>query len=130
MEENVAHFWAGTFENKDLFDAFYAEKYRASTTQPVSKFAASQNLTWLDHDFVEAGYQPEDVTAREKFRNYSWANLWMDEFEKRIAAQGITEVNTLIMVFLDKEDDPIRTPKAIQQPGINMAYLGKIKFLI
>ena len=36
----------------------------------------------------------------------------------------ITEVNTLIMAFLDKEYDPIRTPKAIQQPGINMAYLG------
>ncbi len=52
----------------------------------------------------------------------------MDEFEKRIQAQGITEVNTLIMAFMDKEYDPIRTPKAILQDGINMAYLGKITF--
>jgi hypothetical protein len=128
MENGTAHFWAGTFENKELFDAFYAEKYRASTTQPVSKFAASQNLTWLNHDLVEAGFEDDGASIQEKFERYSYAKLWMDEFEKRIQAQGISEVNTLIMAFLDKEYDPIRTPKAIQQPGINMVYLGKITF--
>ncbi len=77
---------------------------------------------------VEAGFEAEAVIIREKFEGYSYAKLWMDEFEKRIQAQGITEVNTLIMAFMDKEYDPIRTPKAILQDGINMAYLGKITF--
>ncbi len=67
MKNRTAHFWAGTFDNKELFDAFYAEKYRASTTQPVSKFAASQSLTWLNHDLVEAGFKAEGATIREKF---------------------------------------------------------------
>lgn len=130
MPTQVAHFWAGTFANRPLFDDFFAEQHTASTghSQPISKFAASQHITWLNHDLLESGYEVEGASLREKFQAYSYAQSWMDELDRRTQATGLARVDALIMCFLDGAYNPIPAPKDIHLAGIAMDYLGKIEF--
>jgi hypothetical protein len=128
MPNQTTHFWVGKFENQSLFDQFFEESYSENDEDSISKFAESQDETWIDHDFLEMGFENLNLPLREKFANYSYADRWIAEFEKKVQEKGISEINTILMCNEDKDNIQINSPKSFSGDGYRLEYLGKINF--
>jgi len=84
-----SHFWIGQFESEELYNEFIREDYSLCDSEdyddtPISKFAESQGETWIDHDFLESGFEPHQVNIKEQFGGYSYAEEWGAELEKNL----------------------------------------------
>lgn len=124
------HFWAGKFENKQVFKLFFEEVYTDNDDEPVSKFAESQNETWIDHDFVEIGFEKTEKSIKEKFKNYSYAEKWLNIFECRVKEKNVGDINVIIMVSYDNEYAQINSPKSYEEENLKIEYLGQIEYEI
>ncbi len=52
------HFWGGRFDSQAQSDGFFHEHYdHADDDEPLSAFAASWHELFLDHDFMEMGFE-------------------------------------------------------------------------
>jgi len=65
VSEDILNIWVGKFESDREFNAFMDEKYSRDDDVPLSEFAASQNKTWYDHDWLE--YYYSDTDQKELF---------------------------------------------------------------
>lgn len=90
----------------------------------ISKFAASQNVVWLDHDFVEYGYEDGNKTIYEKFAAYSLPNSGSPILVNRLNEINLKfEVNAII--FLNKGQVP--KPVSVEN-DFSLTYVGGIEF--
>ena len=131
MSREKSHFWVGKFESEALYFDFVAEddsRYELEDYDdiPVSKFAASQGEVWIDHDFMESGFEPNQVSLKKQFAPYSYAYDWGAELEKRCANLKLEGANTLI--FLN--EGQISNPVSVDGPGFKLVYVGVIAYEI
>lgn len=128
MEKHKAHFWAGKFRSGELLDEFFEETYSDNDDEPVSMFVESQSEFFIDHDFLERGYEDGSLPVEERFAGYSWANKWMKELGQRLKKNDIEDANTIIMCCWDDDNGHIENPVPFDGNGYEMKYLGVIEF--
>lgn len=128
MAKMKTQFWAGRFENENVFNAFFKEIYSDNDDEPISKFAKSQGETWIDHDFLEIGYEENEKSINEKFRYYSYAEKWLDIFELRLKKKKLRDINALIMVNYNRNYSQIESPKSYEEDKFKIEYLGEIEY--
>ncbi len=130
MSKKKNQFWVGKFENENVFNNFFNEVYSNNDKEPISRFAESQNEKWIDHDFLEIGFEESEKTIKEKFGDYSYSDKWMNIFESKLAMKNIEDINAIIMVSYDKEESQINSPKSYKEEKFQIKYLGEIEYKI
>ena len=128
MTKHITHFWIGHFDSENLFNEFFEETYTENDDDPISKFSSSQDEIWIDHDFLEVSYEDNDKTLMEKFGNNSYAEEWMETLAMKVKDNGISKINTLVLLWFDKEEGHIENPKTTIGKGFELNYLGPIEF--
>ncbi len=123
----TCHFWAGHFPSVEALSALFVETYSEDDAVPISPFAATQNETFYDHDFLEYGFSDSARSIKELVDGYSYSDQWLAEFEEKIASLGLTNVNAF--VFLTAEE--IEDPQSIENNDSEyLRYLGTISYRI
>lgn len=129
MRTEISHFWLGKFTSEEEYFDFvgedeayyedddYEEKY-------ISEFAKSQGENFLDHDFIESGFENEAISFEEKFSKYSYADQWIADVKNRLNNQNLEDINTLI--FISK--DQIGNPVSIINSKFDLLYIGEIEY--
>ncbi|AZA46769.1 hypothetical protein EG346_00405 [Chryseobacterium carnipullorum] len=132
MEKEISHFWLGYFKNEDDFNDFAEEDesyYIEEENEDlyVSKFAESQKIQWFDYDFLEYGFEDENLGIYEKFTDYSYADQWLPIVEQKINELGLeTPVNSII--FGTKNVIP--NPVSVNEEEYALYYIGEIEYNI
>ncbi|SHE98809.1 immunity 22 family protein [Chryseobacterium takakiae] len=130
MHTDTLDFWVGNFNSEEDFYDFVEEDenyylLEESDDTHISKFAASQNVVWLDHDFVEYGFEDGNRTIYEKFAAYSFAEQWLPILVNRLNEINLKfEVNAII--FLNKGQVP--KPVSVENDFFSLTYVGGIEF--
>jgi len=129
MRTEISHFWLGKFKSEEEYFDFvgedeayyedddYEEKY-------ISEFAKSQDENFLDHDFIESGFENEAISFEEKFSKYSYADQWIAEVKNRLHDQNLEDINTLI--FISKNQ--IKNPISVMNSKFDLLYIGEIEY--
>ncbi|PKB43052.1 immunity protein 22 of polymorphic toxin system [Cellulophaga sp. RHA19] len=131
MRTEKSHFWIGKFDSEDLYFDFVGEddsRYELDDYDdvPVSKFAKSQGEIWIDHDFMESGFEKPNKDIKIQFDKYSYAYNWGKELEKRCSKLTQLENNTLIFI----NENQIEKPNSVNGNGFTLEYLGTIEYEI
>jgi len=131
MRTEKSHFWIGKFDSEDLYFDFVGEdnsRYELDNYDdiPVSKFAKSQGEIWIDHDFMESGFEEPNKDIKIQFNKYSYSFNWGKELEKRCLKLTESENNTLIFI----NEDQIEKPNSVSGNGFTLEYMGTIEYEI
>ncbi|MEN2398165.1 immunity 22 family protein [Flavobacterium sp. MC2016-06] len=134
MKTETSHFWFGTFKSEEEYFDFFNEResyYEDDTNEDekyISEFSKSQNENFLDHDFMESGFEKQHISFEEKFKMYSYGEQWIFEAKNKLSEQNVNleEINTI--VFISK--DEIKMPVAINNPIFDLFYIGEITYEI
>lgn len=130
MHTDTLDFWVGNFNSEEDFYDFVEEDenyylLEESDDTHISKFAASQDVVWLDHDFVEYGFEDGNRTIYEKFAAYSFAEQWLPILVNRLNEINLKfEVNAII--FLNKGQ--VTKPLSVENDFFSLTYVGGIEF--
>lgn len=130
MHTDTLDFWVGNFNSEEDFYDFVEEDenyylLEESDDTHISEFAASQNVVWLDHDFVEYGFEDRNRTIYEKFAEYSFAEQWLPILVNRLNEINLKfEVNAII--FMNKGQVP--KPVSVENDFFSLTYVGGIEF--
>lgn len=131
MSTKKSHFWIGKFESKELFFDFIKEdqsRYELEDYDdvPISKFAKSQGEIFIDHDFMESGFEELTKDIKIQFEKYSYAYSWRKELELKCSKLAETKNNTLIFI----KESEIEKPTSVSGDGFTLEYLGPIAYEI
>lgn len=131
MRTEKSHFWVGKFDTESIYFDFVGEddsRYKLEDYDdvPVSKFAESQGEIWIDHDFMESGFEEPNADIKVQFNKYSYSNFWGEEFEKRCSKLGESAHNVLVFIT----DHQIEKPRSVSGKGFTLDYLGTIQYPI
>lgn len=129
MPNQTTHFWFGEFDSKSLFEDFFKESFNKDDGIPISKFCASQNEWFIDHDFMEIGHEDSLWTFEEKFKDYSYFQYWKDEVISIIKQFNFDKINSIVMCNYDGNISLINKPIKIIDAGIHLEYIGAIKYI-
>ena len=131
MKTETSHFWLGKFKSEEEYFDFVGEDnayYEDDEVEEkfISEFAKSQGENFLDHDFMESGFENEAISFEEKFSKYSYADQWIAEVKNRLNNQNLEDINTLI--FISK--DQIKNPVSVINSKFDLLYIGEIEYNI
>ncbi len=118
------HVWFEYVENKDANSAFWEESYEDG--QPLDGFAASQGISWYDHDWFEG----EGFDAKEKiFTAYysfqpSTRKILID---KSLAAFEAGLTGYVSFMERDPKNYYFNTPRSYTGDGFRLDYIGSYK---
>jgi len=129
MRTEISHFWLGKFTSEEEYFDFVGEDeayYEDDDDEEkyISEFAKSQGENFLDHDFIESGFENEAISFEEKFSKYSYADQWIAEVKNRLNNQNLEDINTLI--FISK--DQIKNPVSVMNSKFDLLYIGEIEY--
>lgn len=133
MRTEISHFWFGKFNSEQTYIDFFSESksyYENENIddQYISEFAKSQGENFLDHDFVESGFENQDILFEDKFVDYSYGDQWILEAKNRLVAQNqnLKEINTVVFISKDQIEKPI----SITNSKFELHYIGEIEYEI
>lgn len=133
MRTEICHFWFGKFKSEDEYFDFIGEDESYYSEEEIdekylSEFAKSQDRNHLDNDFMESGFEDENIAFEHKFLKNSYASKWILEAKEKLIQQNqkIEEINTV--VFISK--DQIKNPVSIKNSNFNLLYIGEIEYEI
>lgn len=132
MRTETSHFWFGKFKSEEAYFDFLGENetyYEDDEEEKyISEFAKSQSENFLDHDFMESGFENENVSFEEKFSPYSYSEKWLAEARERVVKQNQDPEKVNTVVFISK--DQIQKPISIQNSKFELIYIGEIEYEI
>jgi hypothetical protein len=117
----VVDLWVGRFKSEHSFDAYLQETYSHDGVAPLSQFAADQNQTFYDHDFVEAGLHDTTDDVSRLLDGHSFANSYIDAASEAFRASGSGSANAVILVF----GREIHKPQSVERSTYSLTYLGR-----
>lgn len=133
MKKEISHFWIGNFKSEtDFYNFFgedenYYEDERETDEKYISEFAKTQNQNWLDHDFLECGFENESISFEEKFSGYSYGDQWISELKSRIEQiKPGFEISSIAFVTKEK----IANPASVKTQQYEILYVGEIEYEI
>ena len=140
-KKHTSQFWVGKFDTEARFSDFidenpeyWSEENEGTEDLPLSKFISSQNETWCDHDFIEAGFRESTEEMKEKFKHYSYSDQWAKDVEKAAQSMGMESFNSFIMIGIDEPPKgdkylQISNPCSYKSEGIDLIYVGEFSYI-
>lgn len=111
--------WLGRADSKETFEQFYQEGM--STDGPVSAFAASQNESFIDSDFIEFYFDEKGESLSDLFTGASYGESFVDQV---LAAAPKDSFNCGILEYRDE----ISSPTSFEGQGIDLRFLGEFDY--
>ena len=128
----ICDFWIGKFNNSnDYFDfvgenpAFYQDETDIDEKH-ISKFAKSQGENWIDHDFMESGFENGEDSFLERFNKYSYSDQWIKKLSEKVSATDLSNINTVIFITKGR----IKNPTSVSESNFALQYIGQIEYNI
>lgn len=125
-ESETSHFYLGRVTDNTEFSKFLEENYGEDDDEPISEFYGSQGEMFCDHDFMETGLRPTNISLSEFFASHSYADKWSEALIQAAQAMGLEDANALI--FINKEE--IKFPKSVKREGVELVYVGTFEYPI
>ena len=128
-----SQFWVGRFRTDEAFRDFFAEREDDPLAElPISEFAGSQGEQWLDHDFIETGFEDSERTLEEKFEASSWATFWIPFVAGEVEKRDLGPINAFAMVNCDNGRDGafrarVSNPSDVHVERAELFYLGEFE---
>lgn len=133
MRTEISHFWIGHFKDNFEFACFvgesedyYNEENDDLDNVYISKFAESQGENWIDHDFMECGFESNTIPFDERFIKYSYAKQWIDIIKERCDSTLIDDVNSVIFIT----NSQIKNPISLRKEDFYLEYIGEIEYIL
>ena len=128
----ICDFWIGRFDNdNDYFDfigedpEFYQDE--ADVDQKyISKFAKSQGEHWIDHDFMESGFENGENSFFDRFKKYSYSDQWIGKLSEKVSETDLSDINTVIFITKGR----IKNPTSISAANFTLRHIGQIEYNI
>ena len=128
----ICDFWIGTFDNSnDYFDLvgedpeFYQDE-RDIDEKYISKFAKYQRENWIDHDFMESGFENGEDSFFERFKKYSYSDQWIKKLFEKANETDLSDINAVIFIRKGR----IKNPISIVESKFTLRYVGQIEYNI
>ena len=128
----ICDFWIGSFGNSDDYFDFFGENPEFfqddtdSNEKYISKFAKSQNENWIDHDFMESGFENGKEPFVEKFKKYSYSDQWITVLSDKTGGNALRDINTIIFITKGR----IKQPTSVSDAKFMLQYVGQIEYKI
>ena len=125
-------FWVGNLENIDDYFDFLGEDpefFQDDTDideKFISKFAKSHGENWIDHDFMESGFENEESSFFEKFKKYSYSSQWISVLSDKAIRTDLININTIVFIT----EGRIKEPTSVFGPKFTLQYVGQIEYNI
>lgn len=117
MEE--VHIWLGDFPSDDALYEYLEESYDEDDEAPINRFAADQEASFYDVDFLESGFE-ESGDLRALIEGHSYNEAYLDDLLAAAENEGLEHANTFIMV----DADEIEEPQSASGDDYELTYLG------
>jgi len=130
--KEICDFWIGNFESRDVYFNFFGEAPNFYQDEDdteekyISKFAESQDVNWIDHDFMESGFEDDNEAFVEKFKKYSYSDQWIQEVSAKASEIGLNKINTVVFISKGR----IQKPTSVFTPEFSLQYIGQIEYSI
>jgi hypothetical protein len=128
----ICDFWIGKFDNSnDYFDLvgedpeFYQDE-RDIDEKYISKFAKYQRENWIDHDFMESGFENGEDSFFERFKKYSYSDQWIKKLFEKANETDLSDINAVIFIRKGR----IKNPISIVESKFTLRYVGQIEYNI
>ena len=116
---DTLHVWAGRFGTADALHAFLDESYGDDDDVPISAFAASQGVSFYDHDWLECRFN-DDAAPQDEFIAAGVPAPYGDTAASRARERDIDGVDSVIL-FAEAWDGTPRSSAA----DPTLWYLGE-----
>jgi len=114
------HIWIGICKSEDILDSFFTENYDEEDDDlPINEFAASQDVVFYDHDWVERSFS-SNCSIRDLIHSHSYSVDYLEDTLVRVNKLGIETANTFIMADVKL----FNTPKTIKRKEMSLSYIG------
>lgn len=132
MRKEICDFWIGNFESRDAYFNFFGEDPNFYEDEDdieekyISRFAESQGVNWIDHDFMESGFEDGNEAFIDKFKKYSYADQWIVEVSIKVKETDLKKINTIVFISKGR----IHKPVSVFTSAISLQYIGQIEYNI
>ncbi|GAA5510697.1 hypothetical protein Rcae01_06207 [Novipirellula caenicola] len=122
MAMNISHIWIGVFDS-GAPDDYFVEHYSDDDDAPINLFAAEQDETFYDHDWLEISFvdASESTDVRLFVDGHSYSEDYLDAVVEKAAGLGIERIN--VFVLADKNE--FSSPRSVVGEKYRLEYLGE-----
>lgn len=112
--------WLGRSADAKAFEAFFEESY-GEGDEPTSPFAASQGVTFYDHDFIDRVRADAFSSLDDAFSGLSYGSSFIEEVRAKL---GEFDYNLVVACY----SDDFSAPRSASGEGIELEYVGRFAF--
>lgn len=116
----VVDVWVGTFTSLESFEAYLSESYEGED-EPISRFAADQEQSFYDHDFLQAELREPTTDLVGLMEGAQGLHLFVLPATAAYRRLGVGPVNAYLLVY----GMQIHQPRSVEGPGYHLDYLGQ-----
>ncbi len=117
---NHVDVWLGRVDDQAAYEDFFAESY-GDDDGPISPFAASQGVTFYDHEFIERRRTDSFLSLDEAFEGISFGSSFVEEVRAQI---GAFDYNLVVACY----SDDFSSPRSASGEGVELAYVGRFTY--
>jgi hypothetical protein len=114
---NHVDVWLGRVADQAAYEDFFAESY-GDDDGPISPFAASQGVTFYDHDFIDRRRADAFSSLDEAFEGISFGSSFVEEVRAQIPE---FDYNLVVACY----SDDFSAPRSASGEGVELIYVGR-----
>jgi hypothetical protein len=115
---NHVDVWLGRVADQAAYEDFFAESY-GDDDGPISPFAASQGVTFYDHDFIDRRRADAFSSLDEAFEGISFGSSFVEEVWAQIVE---FDYNVVVACY----SDDFSSPRSARLEGVQLTYVWSL----
>lgn len=119
FRQETLDIWVGYFEEERCGN--YFEEQYDDDDAPLSEFAGDQEESFIDHDFMEIGFQPSPQSIADLVAGHSWSDEYANELAERVQQSNILRFNCFIFITAGE----VQSPRSVSKDGVELHYMGQ-----
>lgn len=120
-EYRIVDIWVGTFASEGDLEAYLAESYDEDDDAPISRFAADQGETFLDHDLMESSFHETPGDLSSLLTDHSFERSYREAACAAFGRSGAPPANAVVLAFGAEVD----APRSASDASHSLTYLGR-----
>lgn len=120
-EHKLVDIWVGDIAPGRQTEYFKEDYIENEDNTPVSEFAFDQGQTWIDHDFLEIGYNTAANSIDELLKGSSWSDQYREELINLVNEKDVELFNSIVLLNAGE----VKYPRSVQKQGIDLHYMGQ-----
>lgn len=123
--QKILDIWVGFFE-PGYQGKYFEENYDQDDDSPISEFAGDQGESWIDHDFMEIGFNDSPKDISDLVKGYSWSDKYVSELTLKVEESKIARYNSFVLL----DSGQVKKPCSVNKKGIKLHYMGQFEIRV